>query len=82
MITIQDACKLAQKEMKEFRINECIDIGDKYIFTFVFEDEMPPGTPMISVVKRNGKISYFTIPPIQNINILNAGKKIELTNML
>lgn len=77
MITIREACELVKKEMKGLDIAECVDIGDKYIFSFVFDDEIPPGTPMIGVAKENGEISYFTIPPIQNIDILNNGKKIN-----
>ena len=77
MITIEKACELAKKEIKNLNIIGCVDIGDKYAFSFGFDkDNIPPGTPMIGVAKENGKISHITIPPIENIDILNNGKEV------
>ena len=78
MITIQKACELAKKEMKEYDIIDCVDIGDEYVFSFSLDGEIVPATPMISIAKKNGKLSYFTIPPIENIDVLNNGTKIDI----
>ena len=78
MITIQKARELAKKEMKEYTIIGCVDIGDEYVFSFAFDGELVPGTPMISVAKKDGKTSYFTIPPVENIAILDNGKEIDI----
>ena len=77
MITIEKACELAKKEMKGLNIIGCVDIGDRYAFSFgVDKDNIPPGTPTVGVAKENGKISYITIPPIENIDILCKGKEV------
>ena len=79
MITVEDACELAKKEMKKLNIIGCVDIGDRYAFFFgLNKDDIPPGTPIICVSKENGKISYMTIPPIENIDILNGGKDVVI----
>ena len=53
MITIRKACELAKKKMKGYTIVDCIDIGDKYVFSFAYNGELIPGTGMIEVERRS-----------------------------
>ena len=45
---------------------------------YVFDAGSPaaPGIPMVSISRDEGKIGYITIPPLENIGILDEGKLI------
>ena len=80
MITREKAYRIAKRKNKNFKIIGCIELVDKYVFSFgVDGDDIPPGVPMISVSKKNGKIDYIMIPPIENLDILEKGKEFDLT---
>ena len=82
MITVKDAKNIAKAEMPELEIIACVDIDNKYAFSFgVDKDNIPPGTPIICVDKTDGKVSHLTIPPIENIAVLENGKEIELSQI-
>lgn len=79
LIDLKKACSIAKKEFKDLELINCIDIGDKYVFSFgVNKDDVPPGLPIVCVQKENGKVSYMTIPPLENLKILENGKEIEV----
>lgn len=78
MITVKKACELAKAEAEGLRVCSCVDIGDKYVFSFSAENgDLIPGTPVISVSKENGSLGYINIPPLENLKLLQAGKEIE-----
>ena len=82
MITIKEAKNKAKAEMPELEIISCIDIGNRYAFSFgVDKDNIPPGTPIVCIDKEKGEISFLTIPPIRNIELLEKGKEIDLTTI-
>lgn len=77
MITFEKAYKKAEKEFEDLNIISCVDIGEKYVFSFgIDKDNIPPGIPMVSVEKENAKVEYFTIPPIENIELLDKGTEL------
>lgn len=77
MITYEEAYKKAKKENEDLKIISCVDIGEKYVFSFgIDKDNIPPGIPMVSVSKGNAKVEYFTIPPLENIDLLEKGKEL------
>lgn len=79
MIDHIEAKKIAEKQMPTMRIESCFDIGDRYVFSFTDENgDTPPGTPFICVDKQSREISELTVPPIQNLDIIEAGTEIEL----
>ena len=78
MITVKEACKLAKVEMEGMKVYSCLDIGDRYAFSFCAENgDLIPGTTIICVSKENGKASFMSIPPMENLKLLQAGKEIE-----
>lgn len=82
MITIKEAKTKAKAEMPELEVVSCVDIGNKYAFSFgIDKDNIPPGTPIVCVNKENGKITHLTIPPIENIAVLENAKEIDLTTI-
>lgn len=80
MIELKAAYEKAHKEFPEYKMIECLDIGDAYAFYFSqSETENIPGLPYVSVNKESGSVGYLTIPPFENLEIIRKGKKIEIT---
>ena len=79
-MNFEEIKRKAEKELPDLIISRCIDIGEKYAFSFRLENEapVPPGIPIICVDKNSGEISYMTIPPLTNLDILKNGKEIPL----
>lgn len=83
MMNIEVAIDKAKAELPDFNIISCVDLGDKYAFSFgINENDIPPGLPVICVAKENGEISHLTIPPIENIEVLKNGQEIDLTSII
>ena len=80
MIDFREAQKIAKNEMPGLDIIQCIDIGTRFAFLFGVKstDVVPPGTPIICINKSDGKISYLTIPPLENSDLLEKGQIISL----
>lgn len=80
MIEFKEVQKIAQNELPDLDIMQCTDVGDRFAFVFGIKatDDVPPGTPIICVGKSDGKISYLTIPPIENIDLLEKGQNVSL----
>lgn len=77
MITYEEAYKRANNEYEDLKTISCIDIGEKYVFSFgIDKDDIPPGVPMVSISKKNAKVGYLTISPFENIELLEKGKEI------
>lgn len=80
MIELKAAYEKAHKEFPDYKLIECLDIGDAYAFYFSqSETENIPGVPYVSVDKESGSVEYLTIPPIENLKRIQKGKKIEIT---
>lgn len=80
MIELKAAYEKAHKEFPDYKLMECVDIGDAYAFYFSpSETEITPGVPYVSVNKESGSAEYLTIPPIENLKRIRNGKKIQIT---
>lgn len=68
--------------LDKFNIEKCVDIGDKYAFYLGLRNskkELPiPGMPIICIDKLTGELSELTIPPLENIEVLNSGIEIDV----
>lgn len=71
MITLERAKGIAQKQFPEFPIFDIRDIGGKWAFSY---DTAAPGIPFVCVSKSNGSVDYLTVPPIENLGIIEKGK--------
>lgn len=79
MIDHITAKKKAEKEMPDLRVESCFDIGDRYAFSFcTASGDIPPGTPFVCIDKQGGEVSFLPIPPLDNLDIIEAGTEIEL----
>lgn len=73
MITLDVAKTIAKKEFPDFDIFSIKDIGDRWAFDF---DASVPGVPIVCVDKLDGAVSWLTIPPLENLDIVDRGKLI------
>lgn len=79
MIDAKKAKELANAEFPELNVSACLDIGKSFAFTFVDEDNIPvAGVPVVTVTKDYGNIDYLTVPPIENLEVLEKAKEIEI----
>lgn len=46
------------------------------MYVFCAGSPAAPGIPMVTISKTEGKVGYITIPPLENIGILDEGKLI------
>ena len=75
MVSWQEGKEIAAKEL-EYPILEIWDLGDKWVYVFDAGRPAAPGMPLVSISKDEGKVGYITIPPLENIGILDEGKLI------
>ena len=73
MITLDNAKKIAKDQFPDFPIFSITDIGNKWAFNY---DTEIPAVPFICVDKTNGAVSYLTVPPLENLNVIENGKLI------
>jgi len=74
MISVKEAKQIAVKEYSEYPVAEILDIGNRWVFCFDTGDPPIPGTGMVTVDKETGEVGWLTIPPLENIALLEAGK--------
>nr|DAW60564.1 MAG TPA: immunity protein [Caudoviricetes sp.] len=74
MITIAEAKKLAAGSYNEYPIREILDIGDRWAFRYDSGVPPVPGVPTVTVDKETGEVEWLTVPPLENLALLNAGK--------
>lgn len=86
MITYKKACEIAngirQKEFPSFKYSHVVDIADRWSFSFsVYSPDdrrtMTPA-PSFFVFKEDGRVEWYGIPPLENLDILESGKTIDL----
>ena len=65
---------VAADTYSEYPIAEILDIGDRWAFSFDSGDPPLPGIPTVTVNKETGEVGWLTIPPLENLELLNAGK--------
>lgn len=78
MVNITEAYEIAKEKAMGFQLLETYETEDMWIFNFgvVNENGMKfPGAPNVAIDKRTKEISYITVPPIENLKILKAAKK-------
>ena len=75
---ISEAKRTAEEHMPGLRVAACYDLGDKYAFAFCgLSDEVVPGTPFVCVGKGSDEVSFMTVPPLDNLDIIEMGKAVD-----
>jgi hypothetical protein len=78
---IKEAKTIVQKTITDYPINLIVDIGDSWAFGFDTGEPAVPGIPFVCINKHNGKTSYLTIPPLENLNMIHNGIPLPLDNV-
>lgn len=74
MISIEKAIRIAKKEISEYPVDAVVDLHDKWGVFFDSGDVPAPDIPVITVDKQSGKTGFLTIPPIENLDVLESAK--------
>ena len=72
MISIQQAIEIAKKVQTEYQAIEVIDLKDKWCVSFDSGDIPIPGIPLIIVDKKSGEPDILTVPPIENLELIES----------
>lgn len=76
---VNTAYLIAKKGKDDFILTDCVDLGDRWAFTFEpygFDDPPAPDNCPVTVDKITGAMECLPIPPIENLQLLKAGKKV------
>ena len=78
MFDIRKAKNIAQREFPDYPIAEITDIGDRWVFDYDTGNPPIPDAPLVTISKDDGELGYMTIPPLENLEILEKGIKVEM----
>lgn len=74
MIPIEKAIEIAKKEISEYPVDTVVDLIEKWGVSFDGGDVPAPDIPIVTVDKKSGKTGILTIPPIENLDVLESAK--------
>ena len=84
MITLKDAYLSAFDKAlswdSEIELQNCTDIGDRYVFSFGIAEESIIGMPLFTVDKVNGELGILGLPDEKNFELLENGKNVDITS--
>lgn len=78
MMELIKAKDIASKEFPDYPIASVIDIGKAWAFDFDTGNPAIPGIPFVCVNKQNGKVDYLSVPPLENLDIINNGIAVKM----
>lgn len=80
MIDLSQAKEIAQKQYPQFRLDHAYDDGSRLIFSYAMKesDAVPEGIPFIAVSKQDGTVTEIPVPPIENLDFLDAIQEISI----
>lgn len=73
MVTLENAKNIARNQYPNYPIFSITDIGDKWVFNY---DTPVPDIPFVCINKVSGAVSLLTVPPLENLDIIENGKLI------
>lgn len=81
MITYKEACRIAkaikQEKFPDFTYVEVTDISDRWAFLFSIDAKtLLTPAPTFFIFKEDGHFEWFSIPPLENLELILAGKEI------
>lgn len=72
MITIVQAVEAAEKLQPGFMVIKILDLGEKWGACFDSGNPPVPGIPIITITKEAGEAGILTIPPLENLPLINS----------
>lgn len=86
MITYERACQIAREQCPYLPYVSVVDIEDRWSFTFSVyaPDDWRSMTPAPSfyVFKEDGSVEWFSIPPLENLDLIQTGRKIKFVERI
>ena len=80
MITYKEACDITNKVRNEVapgcKHTLVVELEDRWAFTLTVYGEVLLQPPTFFVFKDDGRVEWFSIPPIENLDLLEMGKEI------
>ena len=80
MVTYREACKIAnevrEKVSPSFERTMVVELADRWAFMFTVSGQTMIQPPSFFVFKEDGRMEWFSIPPLENLDLLESGKKI------
>ena len=80
MITHKEACEITNKVRNEVdpgcKHTSVIELEDRWAFILTVCGEAMLQPPTFFVFKDDGRVEWFSIPPIENLDLLETGKEI------
>jgi hypothetical protein len=80
MITYKEACDITNSIRKQnfpgCKHTAVVELADRWVFTLTECGEVMIQPPAFSVFKEDGRVEWFSIPPLENLDLLESGKKI------
>ncbi len=81
MITYKEACRIAkaikQEKFPDFTYVKVHEIHDRWSFLFSVDAKtvMTPA-PKFFVFKEDGRVEWYSVPPLENLDLVLTGKRI------
>ena len=66
-------------EEDKLKITGCIDIGDRWTFSFEYDGQSIKGAPLLTVEKSTGKLGSLHLPREDNFKLLKDGTEINIS---
>ena len=80
MITYREACDITNSIRKQSfpgcKHTAVVELPDRWAFTLTERGEVMFQPPSFFVFKEDGRVEWFSIPPLENLDLLDSGKKI------
>ena len=80
MITYKEACEITNKVRNEvapdYKHTLVVELEDRWAFILTVCGEAMLQPPTFFVFKDDGRVEWFSIPPIENLDLLMQGEDI------
>ena len=80
MITYKEACEITnsirRQQFPGCKHTAVVELADRWVFILTVNGEVMIQPPVFSVHKEDGRMEWFPIPPIENLELLLQGKDI------
>ena len=86
MIVLREAYLLAFDKAlswdSKIELQNCTDIGNRYVFSFGIAGEVITGMPLFTVNKVNGELGILGLPDEKNFELLESGTKVDISECI
>ena len=85
MLALSEVYKIAledaQKNYEGSELQDCTDIGDRFVFSISYENRSIKGASLITVDKNSGELGYLNLPNEENFELLRNGTEVDISDI-